>query len=123
MARCFGGICTKRFARADAIVEAEALPLEEGATLRDALGGGEDYELLFAVSPRMRSRLKNARRLAGDLAVARIGRLTTDRAMLLRRNGSIEELPAGFEHFAAERVGHSGPREAEAPSRETLDQE
>jgi thiamine-monophosphate kinase len=83
-----------------AIVEVDALPIEEGATLRDALGGGEDYELLFAVSPRMRSRLKNARRLASDLTVTRIGRVTTDRAMLMSRNGSVEELPAGFEHFA-----------------------
>jgi thiamine-monophosphate kinase len=83
-----------------AIVEADALPLEEGSTLRDALGGGEDYELLFAVSPRMRSRLKNARRLASDVAVTRIGRLTADRAMLVNRGGSTEPLPAGFEHFA-----------------------
>jgi thiamine-monophosphate kinase len=83
-----------------AIVEVDALPIEEGATLRDALGGGEDYELLFAVSPRMRSRLKNARRLASDLTVTRIGRLTTDRAMLMSRNGNTEALPTGFEHFA-----------------------
>jgi thiamine-monophosphate kinase len=83
-----------------AIVEADELPIEKGSTLRDALGGGEDYELLFAVSPRMRSRLRNARRLAGDLAITRIGRLTADRAMLLSRNGRTEELPAGFEHFA-----------------------
>ena len=81
-----------------AIVEVDALPIEEGATVRDALGGGEDYELLFAVSPRMRSRLKNARRLA-DIMVTRIGRLTADRAMLVSRNGSTDELPAGFEHF------------------------
>jgi len=83
-----------------AIVDAEALPIEEGATLRDALAGGEDYELLFAASPRMRSRVRNARRLASDLAVARIGRLTADRAIVLSRNGSAEPLPAGFEHFA-----------------------
>jgi thiamine-monophosphate kinase len=83
-----------------AIVEADELPIEKGSTLRDALGGGEDYELLFAASPRMRSRLKNARRLAGDLTVTRIGRLTADRAMLLSRNGSTEELSTGFEHFA-----------------------
>jgi thiamine-monophosphate kinase len=83
-----------------AIVEADELPIEQGSTLRDALGGGEDYELLFAVSPRLRSRLRNARRLAGDLTVTRIGRLTADRAMLLSRSGSTEELPAGFEHFA-----------------------
>ena len=95
-----------------AIVEADALPIEDGATLRDALDGGEDYELLFAVSPRMRSRLKHARRLASDLPVTRIGRLTADRAMLLSRGGSTEALPAGFEHFAPERVGRSGPREA-----------
>jgi thiamine-monophosphate kinase len=82
-----------------AIVEADALPLAEGSTLHDALGGGEDYELLFAVSPRMRSRLKNARRLSGDLAVTRIGHLTSDRAVLLSRSGSTETLPAGFEHF------------------------
>jgi thiamine-monophosphate kinase len=83
-----------------AIVEANELPIERGSTLRDALGGGEDYELLFAVSPRMRSRLRNARRLASDLTVTRIGRLTADRAMLLSRNGSTEELPDGFEHFS-----------------------
>ena len=83
-----------------AIVDADALPIEDGATLRDVLGGGEDYELLFAVSPRMRSRLNNARRLASDLTVTRIGRLTADRAMLVNRNGRTEELPSGFEHFA-----------------------
>jgi thiamine-monophosphate kinase len=82
-----------------AMVEADALPIEKGSTLRDALGGGEDYELLFAVSPRLRSRLRNARRLAGDLPVTRIGRLTADRAMLLSRSGITEELPSGFEHF------------------------
>lgn len=83
-----------------AIIEADAVPLERGATLRDALGGGEDYELLFAVSPRMRARLKNATRLANGLAITRIGRVTADRAMLLNRDGSTEALPAGFQHFA-----------------------
>ena len=57
-----------------AVIDAGALPIEEGATLHDALGGGEDYELLFAVSPRMRSRLRHARRLVNDSAVTRIGR-------------------------------------------------
>ena len=49
----------------------------------------------------MRSRLRHVRSLTGDLAVTRIGRLTTERAMLLSRNGSMEELPAGFAHFSA----------------------
>ena len=82
-----------------AIVDADALPIEDGATLRDALGGGDDYELLFALSPRMRSRLTHAQRLAKGLAVTRIGRLTSERTMLLSRNGSTEALPLGFEHF------------------------
>jgi thiamine-monophosphate kinase len=83
-----------------AVIEADAVPIEDGATLRDALGGGEDYELLFAVPPRLRSRLKSVRRLVKDVSVTRIGRLTSDRAMFLSRNGSTEPLPAGFAHFA-----------------------
>jgi thiamine-monophosphate kinase len=82
-----------------AVVDAGALPIEEGATVSDALGGGEDYELLFAVSPRLRSRLASVQRLVKDLTITRVGRLTSDRAMLLNRNGSAEALPAGFSHF------------------------
>ena len=82
-----------------ATIDAGALPIEEGSTLGDALGGGEDYELLFAVSPRMRSRLKHAQRLVKGLAITRIGRLTTNHAMLVNRGGDTEPLPAGFEHF------------------------
>ncbi len=33
---------------------AETLPIARGATLEDALHGGEDYELLFTASPRVR---------------------------------------------------------------------
>jgi thiamine-monophosphate kinase len=82
------------------IIDADALPIEEGSTFADALGGGEDYELLFTVSPRKRSRLKHAQRLGRDVAITRIGRLTADREMLVSRNGSTERLPAGFDHFA-----------------------
>jgi thiamine-monophosphate kinase len=84
-----------------AVIEADTVPLDREASLPDALGGGEDYELLFAISPRMRARLNNVRRLVNDVAVTRIGRLTSDRAMLLTRNGRTEELPAGFEHFGS----------------------
>lgn len=83
-----------------AVIEASVVPLEGGAGLHDALAGGEDYELLFAVSPRMRGRLRSVRRLVKDLAVTRIGHLTADRSVLLDRSGSKEELPVGFAHFA-----------------------
>lgn len=82
-----------------AVIDADALPLETGSTLSEALSGGEDYELLFAVSPKMRSRLRNVRRLVNDLAVTRIGRLTSDRALVVNRAGSSEPLPQGFTHF------------------------
>jgi thiamine-monophosphate kinase len=83
-----------------AIVDADALPIEEGSTLSEALSGGEDYELLFTASPRMRSRVKHVQRLVNDLAVTRIGRMTPDRSMLVSRNGSTEPLPSGFVHFS-----------------------
>ena len=64
-----------------------------------ALGGGEDYELLFAVPPRRRSRLGAVQRLTKDLAVTWIGRLTADPALLVRRADRMDPLPAGFTHF------------------------
>lgn len=83
-----------------AIIDADAVPIQEGATALDALCGGEDYELLFAVSPRLRSRLKHVQRLVEDLRVTRVGRLTGHPAILLNRGGRTEEMPAGFAHFA-----------------------
>jgi thiamine-monophosphate kinase len=82
-----------------AVLDADKVPIEPGATLEDALGGGEDYELLFAVSPKMRTRLTNVRRAVRDLAVTRVGRLTADGKLLMERNGKTEELPPGFAHF------------------------
>ena len=82
-----------------AVIDASAVPIECGATLPDALSGGEDYELLFAVSPKLRRRLEGVRRLTKDLAVTRIGRLTSDHAFLLERDGRTEKLPRGFAHF------------------------
>lgn len=83
-----------------AVIDAHALPIEpKRVGLHDALSGGEDYELLFSVSPKLRRRLNGVRRLAKDLPVTRIGRLTADRALVLDVNGKLEPLPTGFEHF------------------------
>jgi thiamine-monophosphate kinase len=93
-----------------AVIDAEAVPVEPGArewfsrrgedALRAAITGGDDYELLLAVRPRMARRLTAARR-HGDVPLTRIGICTENRAMLLNcGNGSSSvSLPAGFHHF------------------------
>ncbi len=95
---------------AGAIIEAGALPIDPGATawseahgedaVRAAVGGGDDYELLFTVPRRFRGRLRAVRAVAGDVAITRIGAITERREIRLRRGGVDETWPAGFEHFA-----------------------
>ena len=92
-----------------AVVHARALPIPEAARqwfvaqgqdpIRTALGGGDDYELLFAVSPRNRGRLRTVIRQARGVAITKIGELTPQRPILLEQNGRTEPLPEGFTHF------------------------
>ena len=92
-------------------VDATLIPIAPGARhwfrahdadpILAAITGGEDYELLFTASPSMRRRVAAARRLAGKLAVTRIGEMTKDPSLVLVRDGNAEELPVGYEHFRA----------------------
>ena len=81
-------------------VDAAALPLHPAASLDQALNGGEDYELLFAASPKA----KLPRKIAG-VAVSCIGRLLPARrgrpqVTLLTPEGPRPLLPHGWEHFS-----------------------
>src|SRR5207253_7678678 len=52
-----------RLARASKLgfkIDREKLPLAPGAKINNAISDGEDYELLFAISPRDRSRLQKS---------------------------------------------------------------
>lgn len=90
-------------------IEAEALPVHPGAArwfdasgqdaVRASLAGGDDYELLIAVPRRRRSRLRTVVGQARGVPLTRIGELTADREVVLRRNGALEALPEGFVHF------------------------
>lgn len=91
-------------------LDASALPIENGARTwwerqgRDAVtlavAGGEDYELLLAIPPSWRGRLRAARRQAGTPALTRIGVLTKHRDELaIDRDGRSEALPQSYEHF------------------------
>jgi thiamine-monophosphate kinase len=95
-----------------AVIDAHSLPILsssrpsangfEGSlesNLFEAISGGEDYELLFTSSPKLRGRLNGVRRLVKDLPITKIGRVTADRALVLDIDGRKEELPRGWEHF------------------------
>jgi thiamine-monophosphate kinase len=91
------GIDLPRLARASKVgfrIEMEKLPLNRGAKIAEAISEGEDYELLFAISPRQRKRLeRNWRRKFPKLPLTRIGSLCPQSAI---RN---PQLPSGYIHF------------------------
>jgi thiamine-monophosphate kinase len=90
-------------------VDAETLPMHPEArayfetdgrdALLEAVAGGDDYELLFTVPPRRQGRLRAVARLARGVTFTRIGMVTRDPAIVLRRRGRDEPLPASFAHF------------------------
>jgi thiamine-monophosphate kinase len=92
-----------------AVIEAARVPVHPGAIvwstqegrdpIGDALSGGEDYELLFAVSPRRRRGFLAAARRWTGTAVTRVGLLEAASGVWLERDGRREPLGAGFVHF------------------------
>jgi len=91
-----------------ATIEGSALPIEEGArrwfelrgqdAVNASLIGGDDYELLIAVRPRLRGRLEAARR-HGDVPLTRIGSCTAGRSVVVRQDGVSRIMPPGYSHF------------------------
>ena len=77
-----------------AVVEAEAVPVARGATLEQALHGGEDYELLFTSSKAVPEEIAGVK-------VTLIGEVVTGKKMeLADAAGKKKKLEAkGWEHF------------------------
>jgi thiamine-monophosphate kinase len=90
-------------------IDASLLPIHPGALtwfasegqdpVHATLSGGDDYELLFAVSGRAKGRLRLVTGQARGLAITRIGELTTGTDVRLERDARSEPLPEGFVHF------------------------
>ena len=85
---------------ASAEIDLPSVPISPGASLQDALHGGEDYELLFTA----RSVVRIPRKIGG-ISVTRIGtivkhRPTDPRVVLIDASARKEPLePHGWEHF------------------------
>lgn len=77
-----------------AVIEAEAVPVAKGATLEQALHGGEDYELLFTSAKPV------AEKIAG-VKVSLVGEIVKGKKMeLVDAAGKRRELEVkGWEHF------------------------
>jgi len=90
-----------RLARASKLgfaIDQRALPLSRGCTIQQAISGGEDYELLFAVSPRERKRLQTRwQQKFPELLLSRIGRLSQKSKIKNQR------LQSGYVHFRQRR--------------------
>ncbi|MEM1210530.1 MAG: thiamine-phosphate kinase, partial [Planctomycetota bacterium] len=78
-----------------AIIEASALPRRGGCDWRQAVGDGEDYELLFTASAA--AALPTA---IDGLAIARIGAVVAEQGVMIRHaDGRTEAIDAmGWEH-------------------------
>jgi thiamine-monophosphate kinase len=76
-------------------IDKSALPRNPGANIDNAITDGEDYELLFAISPRQRERLeKNWRKKFPGVPLARIGRFHQPSTIAHQ-----PFLPSGYVHF------------------------
>ena len=74
----------------------DEVPAAVGATLDEALGGGEDYELLLAVSATDADGLVSAFEEEGLRLPARVGTVMADPALRLFGDGPLERL--GWQH-------------------------
>jgi thiamine-monophosphate kinase len=87
-------------ARRVLVAQGSSPDVREDSWLEAAITGGEDYELLFTSPPRRRRTLMASLRHAQGVTCTKIGRVTRDRRLVLRRAaGEDEALPAGFAHF------------------------
>jgi thiamine-monophosphate kinase len=93
-------------------IEAAALPLHAdtsaavraagGDPAREALAGGDDYELLFTAPAKRKGPLRAVERLIDGLALTRVGVVTrTPGVAIIHPDGRREAVTGGYEHFVS----------------------
>lgn len=85
---------------ADAQLDETRLPLNAGASLRHALYDGEDFELLFTLSPEKAKKLRQLK--TGTMRFICIGEIVAgkEKLILRQKNGQLKVLPKkGYRHF------------------------
>jgi len=93
-----GHICKE--SQVGAIIDSALLPLFDGATMDQALNGGEDYELLFTVPAKQAGQVRELTALFPNLTITIIGVITSDLTKwLITQNGQIPLKPCGYDHF------------------------
>jgi thiamine-monophosphate kinase len=96
-----------RLARASNLgfqIEKDALPAARGCTIEQAISDGEDYELLFAISPRARKKLcASWKRNFSDVRLTRIGKLIPPSSRSLPAAAGLPPFPSGYVHFQQRR--------------------
>jgi thiamine-monophosphate kinase len=91
-------------------IDASQLPIDDGARrwwvsqgvdpVDRSLVGGDDYELVIAVPPKWRGRLRQVTRRVSDPSLRCVGVLTrTANEYVVVRDGRRERLTGGFEHW------------------------
>ena len=86
-----------RASRCGFILDEATIPITRGCTARQALTDGEDFELLFTLSPQAAIRVKEKwQQTFRTLRLTQIGRVT----QLSTLNSQLSELPHGHDHFA-----------------------
>jgi len=95
--------------RVGAVIDAEKIPIAKASgklrsllskpALDYALNGGEDYELLFTVSPSLAKKIPEQ---VGDVTIHEIGWITSNpgRCYLLEQGKKKRLFSGGFDHFA-----------------------
>ncbi len=89
---------------ASAWIAEEAMPIATGATLQDALHGGDEYELIFTARP---EKHKSVPKSLGGVPITWIGTVTRAKArqvgvvwLVNNERGPSQLKPQGWEHFS-----------------------